>query len=189
MTDLTQADEPAHPGHRIHPPETWDRARDDYLAGLSGPAVCARYGLGLAAFRKRAASGGWRRIDQPPPLPTGPIEVDGDLDEADYFDLAQMTAIHLREAIVNGDVRGAAAWLRLHLRLDEASCQEFARLRELGADEIEPMDEVDGVDAVFSGAESTVSPETRPDPETPAPPPSSPGPASGCDAENGQSAG
>ena len=189
MTDLPEADVAAHPGHRIHPPEIWDRARDDYLAGLSGPAVCARYGLGLAAFRKRAATGGWHRIDQPAPMPTGPLEIEGDLNEADYFDLAEMSVIHLREAIVNGCVGQAEAWLRLHLRLDEASCKEFARLRELGADDEAPeeVDEVDEVDGRLLLPESTFTPGTRPDPETPAPPPSSPGPAPGCDGESGRS--
>ena len=188
MPDLPEADPPAHPGHRIHPTETWERARDDYLAGLSGPAVCARYGLGLAAFRKRAASGGWRRIDQPAAMPTGPIEIEGDVNEAGYFDLAEISAIHLRAAIVNGCVGQAEAWLRLHLRLHEASCQEFARLRELGSDE-EEVDEVDEIDGRLPCAESTLTPGTRPRPETPAPPPSSPGPASGCDGESGRSVG
>lgn len=158
MTDLPVPDVPAHPAHRIHPPETWDRARDDYLAGLSGPAVCARYGLGLAALRKRAATGGWRRIDQPPPVPTGPIEIDGDLEEAGYFDLAEMAAIHLREVIVNGRSREAAAWLRIHLRLVEAAVQESSALEIHLAEEAEQVDEVDGVDSVFSGPESTSAP-------------------------------
>ena len=61
-TDIDLPDGPLPPSHRVHPQETWDLARADYLAGLSGPAVCARYGLGLAALRKRAAAGGWRRI-------------------------------------------------------------------------------------------------------------------------------
>jgi len=185
MTDLPEATG-AHPGLRIHPPETWDRARDDYLAGLSGPAVCARYGLGLAAFRKRAASGGWRRIDQPAPMPTGPIEFEGDVNDAGYLDLAEMAAIHMREAIVNGRSGEAAAWLRIHLRLDEASLQEAARGEGPGYDDVYEVDEIDGV---FPGAESTLSPGTRPPPETPAPPPSSRGPASGCGAESGRSAG
>lgn len=78
MTDLTETDDaddaeqPPRAGLRIHPPETWDLARRDYLAGHSGPDVCARYGLGLATFRGRAASGGWRRIDQPAPIPAAP---------------------------------------------------------------------------------------------------------------------
>lgn len=189
MTDLPTTGAPASAGHRIHPPETWERARDDYLAGLSGPAVCARYGLGLAAFRKRAAIGGWRRIDQPAAMPTGPLEIEGDLNEADYSDLADMSVIHLREAIVNGCVGQAEAWLRLHLRLEEASCREFARLRELGADDDCPVDEVDEVDGRLPVPESTLNPGTRPPSETPAPRPSSPGPAAGCGAESGRSGG
>ena len=185
MTDLTDAERPPRAGLRIHPPETWDLARRDYLAGHSGPDVCARYGLGLATFRGRAAAGGWRRVDQPAPIPAAPIEVDGDLYEAGYFDLAEMAAIHLREAIVNGRATEAATWLRIHLRLHEESAAEDAALRaERRNDEMDGLDELDGV---FSGPGSTLSPGTRPHPETPAPPASSPAPGPGCDAESGRS--
>jgi hypothetical protein len=187
MTDLPEPAEPPHPGHRIHPPEIWELAQQDYLAGLSGPAVCARYGLGLGAFRKRAAAGGWRRVDLPAPLPMRPLQIDGDLDEADYFDLAEMSAIHLREAIVNGRISEAAAWLKLHLRLHDVAYEELCMRRAVGLDRVDPVDEVDEVGGVFSAAESTVSPGTRPRPETPAPPGSSPGPGPGCDAESGRS--
>jgi hypothetical protein len=190
MTDLNQAAEvegPPRPGLRIHPPEVWDLARRDYLDGLSGPAVCARYGLGLAAFRKRAATGGWRRIDQPPAFPAMPLAIDGDLDEASYFDLAEMSAIHLREAIVDGRIGEATAWLRLHLRLHDAAHEESCMNRATGAYDPDPVDSVDGIDGVFSAPESTLSPGTRPHPETPAPPPSSPVPEPGCDAGSGRS--
>lgn len=190
MNDLTgpvEPDETLRPGLRIHPPEIWDLARRDYLAGHSGPGVCARYGLGLAAFRKRAAAGGWRRIDQPAPTPATPIGIDGDLDEADYFDLAEMAAIHLREAIVNGRIGDATAWLRLHLRLHEVADQESAMREPLRDDGIGEVDEVDGIDGVFSAPESTVSPGTRPHQETPAPPAWSPAPEPGSGAESGRS--
>jgi hypothetical protein len=157
MTDLPDLEPPFRPGLRIHPPETWDRAREDYLAGLSGPAVCARHGLGLSAFRRRAATEGWRRSDQPVPMRGGPIEVEGDLNDASYLDLAEMAAIHLREAIANGRSGEASAWLRIHLRLDHASLEEAARgegPRPAGANE---LDELDGV---FSAPESAGSPES-----------------------------
>lgn len=181
MTDLPDPEEPPRTGLRIHPPEIWDLARRDYLAGHSGPAVCARYGLGLTSFRNRAAAGGWRRVDQPAPMPAGPIEVDGNLDEASYFDLAEMAAIHLREAIVNGRSTEAATWLRIHLRLHEESAAEAAAMRD------DDLDELNELDGVFSGAESTLSPGIRPRPETPAPPPSSSAPALRCGAESGRS--
>lgn len=192
MIELTDA-EPSPPGHRVHPQETWDRARDDYLAGLSGPAVCSRYGLGIAAFRRRAATGGWRRIDQPALEPSAPITVVGDLDEAGYFDLAEMAAIHLREAIVNARVTEAAAWLRLHLRLQQASVEDDALVEAVRRDEIEraarraEANGVDEVDGVFSAPESTLSPQTRPHPETPVHPASSPAPAPDCGGESGRS--
>jgi hypothetical protein len=187
LPDISNPESPPAPGLRIHPPEIWDMARSDYLAGLSGPSVCARYGLGLAAFRKRAATGGWRRIDQPAPAPMTPLQIDGDLEEADYFDLAEMSAIHLREAIVNGRIGEATAWLRLHLRLHDVSHQELCMARATGAYDLEAVDSVDGIDGVFSAPESTLSPGTRPHPETPVPPASSHVPAPGCDAESDRS--
>lgn len=186
MTDLPEnadLETPPRSGLRIHPPEIWALAQRDYLGGHSGPSVCARYGLGLAAFRKRAASGGWRRIDQAPPTPSGPLAIDGDLDEADYFDLAEMSAIHLREAIVNGRIGEAAAWLRLHLKLHEVAAVERSWSPTRGRD---LLDEVDGVDGVFAAAESTVSPEIHPHSETPAPLASCHVPAPGCGAESGR---
>lgn len=188
MIELTDA-EPSSAGHRVHPQETWDRARDDYLAGLSGPAVCSRYGLGIAAFRRRAATGGWRRIDQPPLEPSAPITVVGDLDEASYFDLAEMAAIHLREAIVNARVTEATAWLRLHLRLQQAAVADDALIEAVRRDEIEraEVDEVDEVDGVFFAPESTISPGTRPRPGTPVPLASSRAPAPGSGAETARS--
>lgn len=210
MTDLQPCPDPPRPGLRIRPPETWGRARDDYLAGVSGPAVCARYDLGLSAFRRRAATGGWRRSDQPSPLPAGPLEVEGDLNEASYGDLAEMAAMHLRVAIVNGRVGESAAWLRLHLRLTEAARHEFEQLDALGAfdlpddlDELhdldgvhgpvaaggaDDLDDLDGVDGVATAVRGPrISPGTRPLPGTPAPPPSFPDPARHCDGETGRS--
>lgn len=182
-TDIDLPDDWRPPGHRIHSQETWDLARADYLAGLSGPAVCARYGLGLAALRKRAAAGRWRRIDYARPMPAAPIEVDGDIDEASYLDLALMAEMHLRDAIINGRATEAATWMRIHFRLDTASAEEAAYYREHPIPDFDEGYEVDGVDGVFSAPESTFSSRTRPPPETPAPPASTHAPGPGCGVE------
>ncbi len=186
-TDIDHPDGPLPPSHRIHSPETWDLARADYLAGFSGPAVCARYGLGLAALRKRAAAGRWRRIDYARPMPAAPIEVDGDIDEASYLDLALMAEMQLRDAIINGRATEAATWMRIHFRLDAASSEEAAYRRQHPDPEFDVGYEVDGVDGIFSAPESTVSSRTRPRPETPAPPPSTPAPGLDCDAGSARS--
>jgi hypothetical protein len=183
-TDIDLPDGPLPPSHRVHPQETWDLARADYLAGLSGPAVCARYGLGLAALRKRAAAGGWRRIDYPRPMPVMPIEVDGDIDEASYLDLALMAEMHLRDAIINGRATEAATWMRIHFRILEADDPVPFDDPEPGAEALGEVDGVDEVHRVFSAPESTVSSRTRPRPETPAPPASTPAPGPGCGAES-----
>ncbi|QLQ12594.1 MAG: hypothetical protein HZY74_03900 [Brevundimonas sp.] len=54
-------------GNLPRPPEVWEAARNDYLAGHSAADVCRRYGLRLGTFRHRAAADGWRRADQPVP--------------------------------------------------------------------------------------------------------------------------
>lgn len=42
-------------------PQTWGRIRGAYLSGLSAPAVAARFGVSVAAIRKRAAREGWTK--------------------------------------------------------------------------------------------------------------------------------
>jgi len=42
-------------------PQTWGRIREAYLSGLSAPAVAARFGVSVAAIRKRAAREGWTK--------------------------------------------------------------------------------------------------------------------------------
>lgn len=42
-------------------PQTWGRIREAYLSGLSAPTVAARFGVSVAAIRKRAAREGWTK--------------------------------------------------------------------------------------------------------------------------------
>lgn len=53
----------AHPATTyVHAgPQTWGRIREAYLSGLSAPAVAARFGVSVAAIRKRAAREGWTK--------------------------------------------------------------------------------------------------------------------------------
>jgi uncharacterized protein YjcR len=51
-------------------PQTWGRIREAYLSGLSAPTVAARFGVSVAAIRKRAAREGWTKAamgDSPSP--------------------------------------------------------------------------------------------------------------------------
>ena len=45
-------------------PQTWAAAREDYLRGDTGPAVCKRYGIRLDALRARIWREGWSKQNQ-----------------------------------------------------------------------------------------------------------------------------
>lgn len=47
LTDAHLYERPVR--YRIRTPETWEKARADYCAGMPAPAVCARYDIGLSA--------------------------------------------------------------------------------------------------------------------------------------------
>jgi len=61
-------------------PETWGRIREAYLSGLSAPTVAARFGVSVAAIRKRAAREGWTKIARAsaPGPARRPSSADGD---------------------------------------------------------------------------------------------------------------
>ena len=104
--------------YRLHPPEVWVQARNDYLSGSSAEAVCRRYDLGLSAFRRRARKYGWRRSDQIVPPP-------GELDLSIYGDMAldeQIRTARLRfvAALETGRAIEARRWRRLMLELQTA---------------------------------------------------------------------
>lgn len=51
----------------------WSEVRRRFLAGETGPALCAEYGLSRSTLADRAKKEGWRRKDQPDePLPADP---------------------------------------------------------------------------------------------------------------------
>lgn len=116
--------EPASTAHRLHPPETWALARDDYLTGLSAPVVCKRYGLGLSTFRERASREGWRRADQPQTVLTA-AEQDEELELLPlHADLSLIAWRNMADAIRRRRVTEAEAWARLHTRLTTVELDE-----------------------------------------------------------------
>lgn len=50
--------------YRRAAPAVWALIRADYLAGLSGPTVAARFGVSVWALRKRARREGWTKARQ-----------------------------------------------------------------------------------------------------------------------------
>lgn len=117
--------------HRIRSSETWDAARDAYLAGATAEEVCRRHDLGLSAFRARARRHGWRRADQPDPEPE-----DDDLDDyagADLGELVDLAWRRVARALDLGTSAEASRWLRIHAALHaraQAEAQSRHRDRE-----------------------------------------------------------
>ena len=54
-TQFTDIETGPGEGRWSAPDEVWAAVRVDYLAGLSAPEACRRYGVGLTAMRMRAA--------------------------------------------------------------------------------------------------------------------------------------
>ena len=119
------------------PDAVWDAVREDFLAGLSGPECCQRHGVGLTSLRKRAASEGWRRIDQPWRVATDPDindegkiledEVCGDLDEIGPRTLSWLAERRMTRAVLRGDAAGALRWRRVRaaMQVDEVEFQHW----------------------------------------------------------------
>ena len=136
---------PATPtnGQRPAPDEVWAQVREDYLAGISAPECCRRHGVGLTALRKRAASVGWRRADQPwtPPVRLDPWDegvlleerVAGDLDKVELHELEWIADRRMMRAVLRGDAVEALRWRRVRAILD-ADAREMER--RIHADEV-----------------------------------------------------
>ena len=102
--------------YRIRSDQTWADARDAYLSGHTAEDVCARYDLGLSAFRARARRQGWRRTDTPDP---DPIDIDAPtpLDDLSPGELAEICMRRAARAIDRDSSAEAMRWLRLYLAL------------------------------------------------------------------------
>jgi hypothetical protein len=129
------------------PDAVWDAARDDYLAGMSGPAVCRRHGLRVGALRARAARDGWRRADQPwVPLTAEPdpfdegaelaAQVQGDLDRIDYSELVWVCRRRMMRAVLRGEAGAALRWDRVRRMLEAEDAEVDRWIAEQDADAI-----------------------------------------------------
>lgn len=125
-------------GRRSAPDAVWARVRVDYLAGSSAAEACRRYGVGLTAFRDRAAREGWRRMDQPWAPPPNRMEawdegvllddrVQGDLDKIHLRQLSFVAHRRMMRAVLRGDAAEALRWRRVRLAMD-AEDAELDRL-------------------------------------------------------------
>lgn len=115
--------------YRIRSDQTWADARDAYLSGHTAEDVCARYDLGLSAFRARARRQGWRRTDTPDP---DPIDIDAPtpLDDLSPGQLAEICMRRAARAIDRDSSAEAMRWMRLHSLLSAHADAPPVRARE-----------------------------------------------------------
>lgn len=99
---------------KIHLSEdTWARAREDYLAGMTGEQVCRRYGMGMRTLREHAEEERWRRSDHPD---APPVDDDADMSifaDLETIDLLEQARLHAAAAVMRGRSVEAARWTRL----------------------------------------------------------------------------
>ncbi|MGV8930425.1 MAG: hypothetical protein ACOH1E_11790 [Brevundimonas sp.] len=138
---MHEIDDPSasSPACRPAPDDVWETVREAYLAGMSAPECCRRYGVGLTALRKRAARQGWRRADQPwvphnrlDPWDEGvelESRVEGDLDRIHMRDLSWIAHRRMMRAVLRGDAAEALRWRRVQTVMD-AEEAEVARFLE-----------------------------------------------------------
>ncbi len=124
------------------PEEVWAAVRVDYLAGMSAPEACRRYGVGLTALRTRAAREGWRRTDQPwtprsrldPDDEGAELEarVGGDLDKVDLEELVWVAHRRMLRAVMRGEAVEALRWRRVHAAMadEQAELERFIEQEE-----------------------------------------------------------
>ena len=119
--------------------------------------ICRRYGLSRSTFHARAAREGWRRRDQPERTVTPYIAVTGDLDEASFFDLSEMAALRLRQAILSGRPADATGWLGLVRALRHES-----EYHDPGPEWFQDGSDLDSLDKLDSPDSSPDQPENPP---------------------------
>lgn len=117
-------------GYRIRSEETWNDARDDYLAGFSAEEVCRRYDIGLSALRRRARVEAWRRADHVDPEVADDLSIFEDIESVD---LVEMAWSRLAAAVARGQGGEASRWMRIHARL-HADAQAAAEAERWEAD-------------------------------------------------------
>ena len=147
-------------GYRVRSEGVWRAARDEYVAGEAAETVCARYDLGLSAFRQRARREGWRRSDAedasaggsadspayPPPYPPEPEAAPPTEEMAD---LAWRSAA---QAIRRGRVYEARAWMKLRQELQEEVRREASAKRQADWQAGKPDAQLDAIKATRDAA-------------------------------------
>lgn len=109
--------------------DRWTVARDLYLSGQPGQAVCEALRIAPSTFWRRAATENWLRRDRPSdPAPLEPLDMSAPADEPEVAaDKAWRRVCAAPDAGRSGD---ALRWLRVHAMMkgqDEAQRRAAAR--------------------------------------------------------------
>jgi len=120
--------------------QKWNRARRDYMSGVSAPLVAERHGLSVRSIRRRALAEGWRRSDTAPESPAAWSRAEavdqfpelGAIDQArsnEQFylmfapnpeELRRYAFARAAEAAVMAHPAEAVVWMRLVNQLDRS---------------------------------------------------------------------
>lgn len=128
--------------------QTWDAAREAYLAGQSAETVCERFHLNLNTFRKRSRKQAWRRCDQPDPEPFEIVATE-DLPLPDMEETFRIASARVTHAVQQGRIEEALKWGRImNLALRDRDVRSRLEVR---AAEIERRMEMKGAVSAMRG--------------------------------------
>ena len=134
--------------------QTWDAAREAYLAGESAEIVCERFHLNINTFRTRSGKQKWRRCDQPDPEPLAQVATE-DLPLPDMEETFRIASARVTHAVQQGRIEEALKWGRImNLALRDRDVR--ARL-EVRAAEIQRRMEMKGAVSAMRGLHDTYS--------------------------------
>jgi hypothetical protein len=99
---------------RSHPPELWAQVREAYRAGMTAGDCARRFGVSASRLAGRAASEGWRRLDEPP-QPRAPVALQEEA-SAPFVspeDAPRAACERATRAIAAGDPLSAMRWVKV----------------------------------------------------------------------------
>lgn len=135
-------------GHTHRTEQTWDAAREAYLAGQSAEIVCERFHLNLNTFRHRSRKQKWRRCDQPDPEPFEDVPTE-DLPLPDMEETFRIASARVTHAVRQGRIEEALKWGRImNLALRD---REVRSRLEVRAAEVQRRIEMKGAVSAMRG--------------------------------------
>lgn len=95
-----------------HPPEVWAQVRAAYCAGMTAGDCARRFGVSASRLAGKAASEGWRRLDQPA-APRTPLPEVAPAERIAPQDAPRAACVRATQAIAAGDPLSALRWVKV----------------------------------------------------------------------------